>query len=560
VARNTDRTTAYARAVVAGRVVAGPWVRLACERHLRDLKDRKKTGLEWRLAAAEKACDFFPELLVLEDGKPFRLEPFQCFIVGSLFGWYGPDGFRRFRDAYVEMGKGNGKSPLAAGIGLYLLVADGEPAAEVYSAAVTREQAKIVWKDAYRMVEGSPELDALIHRQVGSLTIASTSSVFRPVSSEHRGLDGLRVHGGLIDELHEHPTAMVVDKIRAGTKRRRNAIIFRITNSGYDRTSVCWKEHDYSVKVLQGTQPNDGWFAYVCALDNEGAWADLNELRKANPGQGTILPESYLREQVASAKGMPSKENIVKRLNGCVWTEQQERWLPMDRWDACPSEPIDADALRGQPCMMGLDMAQTNDFSASCKLFGPDEDGCFTALWRFWLPEESLAAATTNRSEALRLQLREWADQGWITLTEGSVVDYDLVEEAVLADAALYDVRKLPFDKFNVTQLVTHLKDKLGEERVIDFQQSMGMLSAPTKELEKVISEGKLRHGGNPVARFMASNVTIKHGPNAQIKPDREKSGDKIDGIIALIMALDMVTRQPTEGPSVYEERGLLTL
>jgi len=259
---------------------------------------------------------------------------------------------------------------------------------------------------------------------------------------------------------------------------------------------------------------------------------------------------------------MPSKENITKRLNGCIWTEQAERWLPMDRWDACPSEPIDPARLKGLPCMMAIDGASTNDFFSSCLLFGPDDGGFYAAIWRFWLPESSLAEDTSPRPEAVRLQLREWADRGWITLTPGDVVDYDLIEEQLLEDAEQHDVRKIPFDRWNVTQLITHLRDKMGddtreakERKVWDFPQSMAQMSAPSKELEKVLAAGRLRHGGNPVARWMASNVTVKHGPNAQIKPDREKSGDKIDGIITLVMALDMATRHPDGGESVYDQR-----
>lgn len=553
-----DRTTAYARAVAAKKIVAGPYVRLGCARHLRDLKERQKTGLAWRVDLAETAIDFFPAILVLEDGQQFKLVPYQEFIVGSAFGWYNADGFRRFRDAYVETGKGSGKTPLAAGIGLLGLVADKEPAAEIYSAATTQDQAKIAWTDADRMVTQSTELREIIKQEAACLTYTSregVESVFRPVSSEHRGLDGKRPHVAIIDELHEHPNAMVVDKMKAGVKRRRNALIFRITNSGFDRTSVCWKEHDYSIKVLQGTVRNEAWFAYVCALDDKDQFLkDEKCWPKANPGMHAGLPPiSYLRDQVTNAIGMPSKENIVKRLNGCIWTEQSERWLPMEAWDACPSGPIDADALRGKPCMMALDMASRDDFAASCKVFGPDEDDYFTALWRFWLPEESLAAGTSRRPEALRLQLREWADQGWITVTSGNVTDYDLVEEALLEDAATYDVRKLPFDRFDVTQLVTHLKDKLGD-RVVDFPQSMSGMSAGTKELEKIIAARKLRHGGNPVGRWQASNVTIKHGPNEQIKPDRERSGDKVDGIVALIMGIDMTMRDPGN-ESEYERR-----
>lgn len=538
-----DPVTAYARDVTAGRVVAGPYVRQACTRHLRDLAERKKTGLVWDLARATTAIRFFPTMLQLEDGRPFKLEPYQQFVVGSIFGWHGPEGFRRFRTAYIEMGKGSGKTPTAAGVGLYGLVADGEPAPEVYAAATTRDQAKIVFGDATRMVEAEPELRDLIEPQVGSLSIPAKHGVFRPVSSEHRQLDGLRVHMGLIDELHEHPTPLVVDKIRAGTKARRNALIFETTNSGWDRTSVCWAHHDYSVKVLEGSVRNEAWFAYVCALDEGDDYRDERVWPKANPGLGVTLPIAYLREQVQEAQGMPSKENIVRRLNFCEWTEQANRWLDMALWDACPGTPVTLEAMAGRECMAGLDGASTKDLFAFVLLFGPDEGGFYDAVPRFWIPAKTLDAKESGRAEADRLRLAEWARHGWIRTTSGDTTDYDVVEAEILADLAQVQLKRLSFDRFGVTQLVTHLRDSLGATRVVDFAQTMASMSAPAKELEKVLRDGKLRHGGNPVLRWMASNVAIAEGPNGQIKPDRERSGEKIDGIVALIMALDGAMR-----------------
>ena len=534
--------------------MAGPYVRLACVRHLRDLARRKTSELMWDQDRARRAIDFYPTMLRLEDGRPFRLEPYQQFVVGSVFGWYGREGFRRFRTAYVEMGKGSGKTPMAAGVGLYGMLADGEPAPEVYAAATARDQAKIVFGDATRMVEAEPELKELIDIQVGSLSIPAQHAVFRPVSSEHKQLDGLRVHIGLIDELHEHPTPLVVDKIRAGTKNRRNALIFEITNSGFDRTSTCWAHHDYSVKVLQGTVQNDAWFAYVCALDEGDDWQDERVWLKANPGLGVTLPLSYLREQVQEAVGMPSKENIVKRLNFCIWTEQQDRWLDMAQWDACTGK-VELEQLRGRPCMAALDGAATQDLFAFGLLFGPDEKGALDAVLRFWIPEDTLAAQGSGRAERDRLLLRQWADEGWIKVTPGNVTDYDLIEEQVLEELSRYELGKLAFDRWNLTQLITHLKDALGEDRVVDFPQTMSAMSAPSKELEKRVKEGSIRHGGNPVLRWMASNVAVKYGPNSQIKPDRERSAEKIDGIITLVMMLDLATRESTEPPSVYEQR-----
>jgi phage terminase large subunit-like protein len=548
---------AYAQAVVSRKIVAGPYVRKACKRHVRDLK---RKDLVWRLDRALKAITFFAEMLVLESGLPFILQPWQAFIVGSCFGWYGLDGFRRYRTAYVETGKGSGKTPLAAGIGVIGIVADGEPAAEVYSAATMRDQAKICFTDAVRMVEASPELADLIHVQVGSLTIPDDSATFRPVSSEHKGLDGLRVHIGLIDELQEHPSATVVDKIRAGTKQRRNALIFEITNSGWDRTSVCWAHHELSLKVLEGSEKNDSWFAYVCALDDGDAWTDEACWLKVNPSLGTVLPIEYLREQVRDAQGMPSKENIVKRLNFCVWTEQADRWLDMTTWDACPAKPLTLEQFAGRPCMAGLDGASANDIFAFVMLFGPDEGGYYDAIPRFWIPKSTLDAKDSGRAEADRLKLKEWADRGYIRVTDGDTTNYDVVEAEILADLRTVQLKRLSFDRWGVTQLVTHLRDALGEERVVDFAQSMAMMTAPSKEFEKVLRDGKLRHGGNPVLRWMASNAALQHGPNEQIKPDRKRSGDKIDGLIAIIEALDGSMRLRSRKRSGYEDRIPLVL
>ena len=533
-----DPVKEYAQKVRAGRIKAGRPVRLACERHLRDMRERKKTGLVWELGRALKAIEFFRTMLVLEDGAPFVLLPFQQFIVGSVFGWYASDGTRRFRTAYIETGKGSGKTPMAAGVGLYGLIMDDEPAPEVYAAAVTREQAKIVFKDAYRMVESESELKDLVQRQVGSLTIPGRSATFRPVSSEHRGLDGLRVHIGLIDELHEHPTGIVVDKIRAGTKRRKNALLFEITNAGWDRTSVCWHHHEYSIKVLEGTRDNPSWFAYVCALDEGDDWRDPKVWPKANPGMRAGLPPvKYLREQVEEAKGMASKENIVRRLSFCQWTEQEERWLDMEAWAACGEKPVHAEELEGEACFAGLDMASTQDITAYVMVFGPDDEGFIRVVPRFWIPEETLTAKGSGRTEQDRHMLRQWVDEGHITVTPGKVVDYDLIEESILADAEKFPVTEIAFDPWGVTQLVTHLQDRLGE-RVTKHPQNMAQMSAPSKELEKLVAAGRLLHGGNPVMRWMASNVAIKYGPDGQIKPDRQRSREKVDGIVALAMAI----------------------
>lgn len=548
MARSTDTVTAYARAVVARKIAAGPWVRMACERHLSDCKTRKKTGFVWAPEKAAKAVEFFAEVLCLENGKPFKLEPFQQFIVGSLFGWYASDGARRFRTAYVEIGKGNGKSPLAAGLGLYGLVADGESSAEVYSAATTQDQARIVWRDADRMIEQSPELNAVVKREAACLSYGRPESVFRPVSSEHRGLDGKRVHFGLIDELHEHPNAMVVDKIRAGTKARRSALIFEITNSGWDRHSVCWDHHEYSRKVLQGIIANPSWFAYVCALDPKDDWRNPKVWPKANPGIGTILPRKYLEEQVAEATGMPSKENLCRRLNFCEWTEQSIRAIPMEEWDR-GSTAIDLAALRGRPCYGGLDLAKVNDLSAFVLLFPPLEDEPWVALVWYWLPVDDMAP----RVRRDRVPYDVWVREGFIATTPGNVTDYGFIQAKIVGLASSYQIQEIAFDRTFGGEIVQNL---IAEGlTMVEFGQGFMSMAAPTAELLRLVKSGLLQHGGHPVLRWNASNLATAEDAAGNLKPDKEHSYERIDGISALCNALGRAITRPAEGQSIYDQR-----
>lgn len=573
----TDQTTAYALDVVAGNIVAGRPVRLACERHLRDMKDGHSRGLFFDVAAAQFAIQFFSFLTLAEGdhaGKPLILQPFQCFIVGSLFGWKGADGYRRFRIAYIEIGKGNGKSPLAAGIGVKGLIADGEQGAEIYAAAVMRDQAKIVWSDAEKMIMASEALRSRVQKTVNNLAVVRTNSFFRPISSEGRGLDGKRVHMAILDEVHEHPNPTVVDKMRAGTKGRRQPLIIEITNSGYDRTSVCWHHHEFSLRVLEQTVENDSWFAFICALDacddcrvNKGRtqpddtcpkcddWKNEATWLKANPNLGVSVTHKYLREQVAEAIGMPYKQNIVKRLNFCFWTEQANRWLDMELWRACGMRgAIDETALEGRDCYLGLDLSTTTDLAAACALFprSSDENEAvvdgqspilprFRAIWRFWIPRKSLAA----RAERERLLLESWAAQGFITITEGDVVDYDVIRADINELGERFAIKELAYDPWNATQIATQLQ---GDGfTVIPFRQGFATFNEPTKETEKLIRSGDIDHGGNPVAAWMASNVAVAQDPAGNKKPDKAQSADRIDGIVALIEAIGRATIAPED-------------
>lgn len=532
-----DPIAQYARDVCSGAIVAGRPVRLACERHLRDLEIAHERGLWFDLDAALYAISFFGALRLADgehSGEPFALLPWQQFVVGSLFGWKRDDGYRRFRTAYIEIGKGSGKTPLAAGIGWYGLIADGEDGAEIYSAAVSREQAGILFRDATRFREASPALRSATVQHANNVSFPARGSFLRPISSEGRGLDGKRVHMALIDELHEHPSSVVVDKMRAGTKGRKNALIVEITNSGHDFNSVCWQHHQYSLQVLEGTVKNDSWFAYVCALDEGDDWLnDESCWPKTNPSLGTTIDVRYLRELVAEARAIPSKHNIVARLNFCVWTRQRDRWLDIERWNACGAHQFDEDSLRGRECYAGLDLSSVSDLTAFGLVFPPVMPGePVKVLLRAWVPEEQIA----KRVARDMVPYADWARAGWLRSTPGNVVDYDHVRQTIEQDAQTFDIREIAIDRWNATQITTQLMD--AGLNVIAFGQGFASMSAPSKDLEARVQSGTLAHGNNPVLTWCASNVAKAEDPAGNIKPDKHHSGEKIDGIVAIIMGL----------------------
>jgi phage terminase large subunit-like protein len=568
--------TQYALDVTEGRTVAGRLVRLACQRHLNDLEHGAERGLRFDEKAASQAINFFGFLQLAEGehaGKAFELQPWQVFIVGSLFGWKGEDGYRRFRLAYIESGKGSGKSPLLGGIGLYMMIADNEAAAECYAAAVTREQAKISFTDAKRMVEASPSLKRRVDVLVNNLSHGTSGSFFRPVSSEGRGLDGKRPHFAGIDEIHEHRTSVVVDKMRAGTKGRRQALIVEITNSGYDRQSVCFQHHTYSSQILEGALENDAWFAYVCQLDvcdecrSAGKvsptdncpdcddWTDESVWLKANPNLGVSLTWKYLREQVAEAVGMPAKAGIVQRLNFCVWTQQLTKWLPIDRWQA-GSTPFTRESLKGRRCYGGLDLAKVNDLTAFALAFPPVEEGeRWKILVRFWCPEEDIM----TRSRRDRVPYDLWERQGWIETTEGNTTDFGFVERGIVEDSKYFGLQSIAFDPWAAGELTQNLQEKHGI-LVIDHRQGFGDMAAPTAEFERKVRAAELQHGGNPVLDWMASNVVVKTDPAGNLKPDKETSPERIDGIVAAIMALGLAATAAGPKVSMYNTQSVMVI
>lgn len=553
-----DPVTAYALAVQAGELPAGPHVRDACERHLRDLVEGPKRGLFWDLPAALRAINFFPDVLRLNggefEGKPFHLLHWQQFIIGSLFGWKGSDGYRRFRMAYIETGKGSGKSPLAAGTGLYMLTADGEARAECYAAAVKKDQAKVLFRDAVAMVEQSPALrerltmgDALEKHNIAYL---AKGSFFRPISTEQRGRgqSGPRPHFAALDEIHEHPTNAMVEFMRAGTKGRRQALIFMITNSGHDRQSVCWDYHLYGAEVCAGIREDDSFFAYIAALDPEDdPFKDESCWAKANPSLGVTFTEKYLREQVQQAKGMPSKQNIVLRLNFCRWTDAEDAWIGKEQWDACEAD-IDIESLYGREGYAAFDLSGKRDLTAGAFVF-PADDGTFDAFVEFWTPADTLA----DREDIDRVPYRQWRDEGHLLTTPGKTVDYSFVAARVGELHADFDLVKAAYDRWRIDDLRRELDAEGVSLELVECGQGFKDMAAAVEALEQAILNGRLRVKRNPVLRWNAASAVLEEDAAGNRKFTKRKATGRIDGIVALAMAMKLATERDDSKAAALE-------
>lgn len=546
----------YVDDVLAGRQVACKWVRLACERHRRDLDNGSERGLWFDARAAQVVIAFFSLLKHSKGewaGRPVVLEPWEQFVLWNVFGWRREDGTRRFRTAILEVARKNGKTTLAAGVGLYLLVADGEPGAEVYSAATKRDQARLSHAEATRMAKASPQLRREVRIFKDNIHIPDTASKFEPLGADSDTLDGLNVHGAIIDEIHAHKSRDTWDLLETATGARRQPLMFGISTSGFDRQSLFWTQHEYTQKVLDGVVLDDSWFGIIYTVDEGDDWQDEGTWVKANPNLGVSKKLDDMRRKAARAAEMPAALNAFLRLELDIWTQAETKWVSLEHWRAC-GLAVDELGLRGRTCYGGLDLSSTTDVTAFVLVFPPQAEGdTYQVLCRFWIPEDSLH----DRVRRDRVPYDAWVRQGFMTATPGNVVDYDYVLAQIGEDREAFDLQQVAFDRWGAAQIQSQLIDKHGEEFLVQFGQGFASMSAPMKELEKLILGHQLAHGNNPVLTWMADNLVAREDPAGNIKPDKEKSTEKIDGMVALIMALDRATRH--EGPrrSVYEDRGL---
>ena len=507
---------------------------------------------------ADRAVTFIENLCHTKGkwaGTPFWLLPWQEQLIRDIFGIVKPDGNRQFRTAFVEICKKVGKSELAAAVALYLLYADNEPSAEVYGAAADRQQASIVFDVAKQMVEMSPALMKRSKLMAATKRIVNygNAGYYQVLSAEVGGKHGFSVSGLVFDEIHTQPNRQLYDVLTKGSSdARQNPLHFIITTAGNDRHSIAFELHTKAVDILEGRRVDPTFYPVVYGLRDDEDWEDEANWYKVNPSLGYTVDIEILRDAYREAKQNPADEITFKWLRMNMWVSSTTAWIP-DAIYMRGNEPIDMEALEGRDCYAGLDLSSTGDITALALMFPPrDMDEKYIVLPFFWVPEDTIP----RRVKANSVPYDVWEKQGHILATEGNVIHYDFIEKFIYDLAEKYHILEIAVDRWNATQMIQNLE---GEGfTIVPFGQGFSSMSAPTKEFYRLLMEGQIIHGGHPVLRWMAGNVVIDTDPAGNIKVTKAKSKEKIDGIVAAIMALDRCIRQEGQSGSVYDERGLL--
>lgn len=554
--RYVEAAEAYSRAVVAGEIPVCKWTRLAVERQLADLA--REPGPDWpwvfSAEAAERPCAFI-ELLPHIKGKWARerrlieLELWQCWILTTVFGWvHRETGLRRYREGYVEVPRKNAKSTLSSGLALFMLAADGEHGAEVYSAATTRDQARIVFDDARAMAERTPDLRTWLGVAImqHSLTVAHTASKFTPLAAEGSTLDGLNVHFAVIDELHAHKTRAVYDVIDTARGAREQSLLWNITTAGTDRSGICYERRTHVTKLLDGVIEDPAMFGVIYTIDDGDDPFQPTSWAKANPNWGkSVLPDD-MEASARKAEAMPSALSnfLTKRLN--VWVSGESPWMDMRAWERCADQALrDVSAYAGQGIKVwaGLDLAQKKDFAALVFVF--ELDGKWHVCVRLYLNELAI-------QESGNAHLSGWARQGYVTVTDGDITDFDVVAEDMRQLCRDFDVQEIAFDP----ALSMYFAGKLIEEGLplVEITQRALFFTPPLIQVENLVLEKGLRHDGNPVMGWMVSNLVVKESKFNELKaPTKERPENKIDGPIAMLMALGRALATNVSEKSFWE-------
>ena len=533
---------------------------------LRKLTDYKPTkfmaeNAHYDKAAADYAVGFIECLCHTKGtwaGKPFELIDWQEHIIRDLFGILKPNGYRQFNTAYVELPKKQGKSELAAAVALLLCCGDGEERAEVYGCAADRQQASIVFEVAADMVRMCPALGKRVKILASQkrMVYLPTNSFYQVLSAEAYSKHGFNIHGVVFDELHTQPNRKLFDVMTKGSgDARMQPLYFLITTAGTDTQSICYETHQKAKDILEGRKIDQTFYPVIYGAKEDEDWTDPEVWKRSNPSLGITVGIDKVQAACDSARQNPAEENSFRQLRLNQWVKQSVRWMPMDKWDACAA-PVNAEALEGRVCYGGLDLSSTTDVTAFVLVFHPKEDDePFAVLPYFWIPEENLELRV--RRDYVPYDV--WQKQGFLMTTEGNVVHYGFIEKFIEELGEKYNIREIAFDRWGAVQMVQNLEG-MGFT-VVPFGQGFKDMSPPTKELMKLTLEKKIAHDGHPVLRWMADNIFIRTDPAGNIKADKEKSTERIDGVIALIMALDRAIRCGNDASaSVYDERGILLL
>ena len=537
----------YARDVSTGKVFACKWVKLACKRQTEDLKKYARSGLyEWSKEEAGRICRFI-ELLTHTKGElagqRVVLEPWQIFILTTVFGWRRrADGGRRFRRVYIEVPRGSGKSTLSSGVALYCLLADHEPGAEVYSFATTRDQAKIVFGDAKVMAEHNPALRERFGLQVlaNALYVSSTNSTFQAKSAEGSTLDGLNTHLAVVDELHAHKTRAVYDVVETSLGKRRSSLLWCITTAGFDTSGICYEVRTMCTKVLSRLADDETQFAIIYTIDDGDDWSSMEALEKANPNWGVSVRPEVITSLLQKAKTLPSAINNFKTKHLDVWCSARSAWLDMSAWKRCERTGLDLSDFEGQPSFIGLDIGSKSDLTVKTYLFPFEEDGKdkYALFCECWLPSKAIETSTNS-------QYSGWVRSGYIQETDGAMTDLNVIEDSIREDLSRFDVQAITYDPWQATQLATSLSDEGAP--MLECRFTVQNVSDPMKTLEALVIDGRIVHDGNPVMAWMMGNVEAHIDAKDNIFPRKERHENKIDGAVAAILAL--------RGAATYEPK-----
>lgn len=523
----------YAQDVVSGRVVACKWVKLACERHLNDLESSKNPDFAYYfdLKAAERVIKFI-ELMPhtkgkwAREGKTLVLEPWQKFFVGSIFGWMRrKDGLRKYRRALLWVPRKNGKSAVAAAIGDYMLAADGEYGAEVYSGATTEKQAWEVFRPAKLMVSKSPEFKEHFGIEVNAsnMNIIDNGSRFEPIVGNPG--DGSSPHCAIIDEYHEHKDDRLLDTMETGMGAREQPLLLMITTAGDNISGPCYAMQLDAQRILEGALIDDQMFALIYTVDVGDDWSDIDTLKKANPNFGVSVSEDFLLAQLQQAKNNARKQSTFQTKHLNVWVGSRDAFYNVDKWNKCEDKALKLSDFAGRRAYLGLDLASRVDIAA-IEVLIPMDDGSYVTFGRHFLPYEA----------AQLEHYTGWMRDGWLEVTDGEIIDFNVIKDEILELCSMFEVVELAYDPFQATMLITELMEE--GVPVVEMRPTVLNFSEPMKELDSLIRSGRIKHNGDPVFTWMLSNVTAKLDKKDNVYPNKERAENKIDGPVALMMAL----------------------